>query len=867
MHKFFKVFLFFVLLNLSVICFAADLDKPVSVFRLKNGQTVVIKEVHANPVVTISTWVKTGSAMETEKNNGISHFLEHLMFKGTNKHPAGEFQKILEEKGARCNAATSKDFTFYYITVASKFVDTALALHADLMLNPVIPQEEMDKERKVVQEEIRRSDDSPMRTLSGNLFSMIFSKHPYKMEILGTMENIENVSRDEVLGYYRERYAPSNLVTVIVGDVNTQAMLEKVRAEFQEASNTENKKVDFKLPVQPDLSKPAEKIEKGDYETGYILFGFKGVPITNIKEGYALDMAAQILGGSESSRLYQTLKQDKNLVNSINASHYSLKDDSVFLVLADFDPKKYEKVRAEIIKEIEKFRENPVTKEELERAKTLARRRFIYSNESVENIAESIGYCMTTQGNIDCYNKHLKYIDDVKPYDIQNAVKKYISLDKYAMSVLLPEETPVNITKPAMETIKDSSRSVLNNGSVLITTKITSNDIIAMNVFFKGGKFLEKKPGLASLLSTNLLYGTKNRPYKQLIKEIENLGVSIDAYANNDYVKISLKSTKEDFDRAYEILADIIKNPAFEEKYIQKNKEDILAGIKKSRDVPLNVASEKFFTTLYKNHPYGHTGAVVEKSMPTITVKDVTDFWSQTFIPENMIVSAAGDINHQELADKLAQIFPSSGKAPPAMECAKDTSSRIKLEQNNIVKTNSNSNAASILMGWSVGNIRDDKEMATFKVINALLSGGLSSRLHNTFREKQGLAYSVGASYSASLDGGHFVLYIGTAPQNVELVKAKFLEEVDRLKTQPLTQAELEGIKSKVIGNYEIAQETNESKASIIGNFEVVDKKFGFNYDFPDLISKVTAEDIIRTANKYFNAPYVLSIVAPSGEK
>jgi len=497
MRNFLKVLLFFIVFSLGFVFYPWGKDSSVKVFQLKNGHTVVIKEVHSNPIVTVDTWVKTGSAMENNQNNGISHFLEHLMFKGAKNHKNGEIEKILESKGGRCNAATSKDFTHYYITIASDYTDTAIKLHADMMQNPVIPEDEMNKERKVVQEEIRRAKDNPKITLLNNLFAMIFKEHPYKRTTLGMHENVENVSREEILAYFNERYTPSSLITIIVGDIDTQEVLSLVKENFTFVKRPVKNPV-FKQEAEP--MQALETIERGDYKSGYLYMGFKGVPVTSVEESYALDMAASILGGSNSSRLYQSIKEDKNLASAIGAGNYSLKDDSVFLISADFEPEKFQALQAAIDEELEKFRNSPVASEELKRAKTLAKREFVYDNESAQNIANSIGYSMVLSGNIDNYKKHVQHIDKVSAFDIQKVAKKYLIPSRIALSALLPDEIKVNNTLSDRKIIKNSTRSVLSNDTVLITNKNTSNDIISMSVFFKGGNYLEQKPGVAGLL-------------------------------------------------------------------------------------------------------------------------------------------------------------------------------------------------------------------------------------------------------------------------------------------------------------------------------------------------------------------------------
>ena len=222
-----KLFLL-LFLTVAMPVFAGD----YTVHKLDNGQTVIVQEEHSNPIVTIDTWVKTGSIDEDDNNSGVSHFLEHLFFKGTKAHPAGEFDKLLESKGAVINAATSKDYTHYYILLPSKFFDMALELHADMLLNPQIPRKELEKERKVVLEEIAKNENEPDRQLYENLNSLMYTSHPYKRKVIGNSKVIETIRREEILDYYNTHYAPSNMVTVIVGDVDTKQVLEKIGSNF-----------------------------------------------------------------------------------------------------------------------------------------------------------------------------------------------------------------------------------------------------------------------------------------------------------------------------------------------------------------------------------------------------------------------------------------------------------------------------------------------------------------------------------------------------------------------------------------------------------------------------------------------------------
>jgi len=883
--------------SVSSVCFAQE--SPPQIYHLKTGHTVVIKEIHSNPIVTVDTWINTGSLNENPQNNGVSHFLEHLMFKGTKNYKTGEIDKILESKGGRFNAATSKDFTHFYITIPSKDTETAIKLNADMLLNATFPDAELNKERKVVQEEIRRSEDSPDSKLFDNLISMIFKTHPYRYTTLGPASNIEKMPRKKILEYYRYYYAPSNMTTVVVGDVDTKKTLCMLEENYK--AEVANKIVLPKFKREISSLKPQIKIARDKVNFGYLFMGFKGVTINDIKESYALNIAASILGDGKSSRLYQTLKEKLNLVSSIDAGHYTLRDDSILYISADFSPSKYNQVKDIIQNELKKLGETKISDEELNRAKTRTERAFVYENESIEEIAGSIGYVMALEGSIDSYNNHLKYVNAVTADDIQKVAQKYIKPSAMALSVLLPPESKSNnlngkitggaakqfkeqnlcpcknakfvpkrvasnIIKPCAvsvepKTIKNGAqKTVLKTGMVLITNPNASNDIISLSVFVKGGKLLDSPAGITNLLIKTLLQGTTTRSAYEITKDVESLGIIISPVLDSDCFEIRLKSTRADFDKAFEILADVINNPAFSPEYVEKGKKDIVQDIIKSRDKPMSKVSEGFNRAMYPNHPYGNIGEVLEKSVSSLSREQLIDFHKKIFIPKNMVVAVSGNINQKEIVQKFSEAFPSTLGEKLSLKFSPELK---KFPSDKIIFQKDETAAAWMLIGWPVEGINNIKDYAALQVVDSLLGGGMSSRLYKTFREKQGLCYSVGSSYSSKMDGSFFAMYIGTGPKNIELVKSKFLQEMTRLKTEIVSKDELNDAKQKLIGNFLLSQETNQEKAHYLGYFETIDKGCGFTYDFPDLINSVTSEAVMSASNKYFNSPYALSIVAP----
>lgn len=431
------------------------LTEDVEIYERDNGHKIVLAHKEGE-LVNVSTWVKTGSINEDDQINGISHFLEHLMFKGTHKHKAGYFDKTLEAKGAIVNAATWKDYTFYYVTLPKGPQDRdlylAIELHADMMLDPVLPEEEIGapfdlnnpkvtdkRERHVVIEEIRmRKDQNWTKVYNACNFNM-YKKHPYKRDVIGTPEIISRVTRDEIMNYYKTFYSPENMTTIIVGDFDKEKVLEKVEKEFDFKGRPNAPKKINEIDTPTDNAIVVENRAKTN--TSYLMVGFLGPKANQLKENIELDIISIILGESTSSRLYQNLieKQPEQIFNMANAEHYQFKDGNNFFVQANFKPEKREIALQLIKQEIKNLVTNRITEEELEKAKKKTKSRFAFAAETVSEIGETIGYYMTVCEDLKLIENYLNDVEDITIEDLENTVKKYLNLDNAVISILEPE--------------------------------------------------------------------------------------------------------------------------------------------------------------------------------------------------------------------------------------------------------------------------------------------------------------------------------------------------------------------------------------------------------------------------------------------
>lgn len=855
----------FIIIAAIVICGNTVWAASAQMFKLDNGQTVVIQEVKNNPIVTIDTWIKTGSIDEDDSNNGVAHFLEHLFFKGTKNHESGEFDQILETKGAITNAATSKDFTHYYVTIPSKDFDLAMELHGDMMLHPLIPRNEMEKERKVVLEEINKDLVSPTRILQENLNSMMYTTHPYKRKVIGRSDVIETITRDQVLNFYNAHYSPSNMITIVVGDVDTNHALERIKEVFNAEYKKQTKTI---YPKESQLTSQQKKVEYIKTESGYMVIGFRGTPI-NDNDSYALDVLSTILGDGRSSVLNQVLKEKKRLAFSVDAGNSTFRDDGIFYISANFEPEKCKQVQSAIFDEIKNIQDKGVSDEQLSLAKNIIERNTYYSRESITNIATEIGYTMALTNDIKFYDTYLDKIKSVSKDEVKRVANKYLGENRSAVSIILPESSkniPVankiqNLgTAELVSESNGTQKYHLSEGATMLYTPNSSNDIIAISIYAKGGQLLDKIAGTANLTAATMMKGTKNYTSLELSQVLEDNGIKIVPSVGADAFSITVLTTKDEYDKTMELLNEVVNNAIFDDYEIEKVKSDKLSAIKTNKDVPIKQAIEEYRDMIYKNTPYSISSKVLEKNIQNIKKSDIIEYYSKIFNPKNIVISINGNIDKDKTIQDLNKIFePKADSQTFDYKIYDSKIPRITTPRTNTIKMPTET--AWILLGWQTDGVLSEKDYATLQVIDSILGTGMSSRLFKELREQEGLAYQLGTGYSPNVLRGSFMMYIGTNPATLEKSKQGLFSEIEKLKTEYVGDKELKDAKEKLIGNYVIGLETNLDKASNTGWYEASTRGYEFKEKYVDLINSVTDADIIEVANKYFNDNYIMSIV------
>ncbi len=429
---------FFVLLLQCVICQGTQAQgSRIQEVVLDNGIKVLLLEEHKSPAVTFQVWYRVGSRNEEDGKSGLSHFLEHMMFKGTQKVGPEEYARIIAKNGGRSNAFTTSDVTVYFATMSREKIGIEIDLEADRMANALLDGKYFEPEKKVIMEERRlRTEDSPVSSLAEVTAAVAYTIHPYRRPVVGWMQDVENLTREDLRRHYQTYYAPNNAFIVVTGDFSTPEILAKIKAAFGNLPRgPAAPKVRFEEPPQ---SGERRIILKKEAELPFLLIYYH-VPNIPSPDSFALDLLTVVLAGGRSSRLYQDLVYHKRIARSVDADYDGLSvDPSVLSVTAQMMPEKDPlEVERTIYDLLERAKSEPVSDRELEKAKNQVEAAFVFGQDSIFGQAMRVGqYEATARWQL--LDSYLAGIRKVTPADILKVAKKYLDPDQRTVGILVP---------------------------------------------------------------------------------------------------------------------------------------------------------------------------------------------------------------------------------------------------------------------------------------------------------------------------------------------------------------------------------------------------------------------------------------------
>lgn len=420
----------------------------VSLHTLPNGLRVVVKEAPAINLVALNVWVRAGSACETEENNGVSHFLEHLMFKGTKKRGAGEFDREIEGLGGIANAVTMEDATQYYVVVAKQYVDQAIEALGDVLSNPTFPEAAVRDEQAIILNELAQGAQNPEQVLADWLGRLSFQKHPYRLPTGGTPESVKRITRAKIVEFYEKYYTAQNMSLVVVGAVTAKEILPKIEAAFQ--GLRQGPPPERQAAPEPAPEKVQHSTLPGPDQRGYLMIGFRSPGMADKDDVCAMDVLLYVLGEkrAQSGRLNRELRQKRDLVSAVWGDYITLRDPGLVTFYAETDPKKLQQARDAILEQVAQLRETLVPEDELMRAKQLLLGVYTLDNETYDGQAGTLGFYEAK----DTYEFALEYADriaKVTPSDVQRVAQKYLGPNNYSLVLMQPKPKTNPPTAPA----------------------------------------------------------------------------------------------------------------------------------------------------------------------------------------------------------------------------------------------------------------------------------------------------------------------------------------------------------------------------------------------------------------------------------
>jgi zinc protease len=843
---------------------APALPSGVTLTTLENGLVIIVREDYSAPVVSAQAWAMTGSIHEGKwLGAGLSHVLEHMLFKGTTTRPGSRIDQEVQEAGGYMNAYTSFDRTVYHIDVPNTGATTAIDILCDIMQHASLPPDELAKELDVIRREMDMGQDDPGRRSGRRLFETAYTRSPYRFTVIGYLDIFNELKPDDIRTYYHEKYAPNNVFYVVAGDVKRDEVVAQIKIAYAQ-SKSRALPPNF-LPAEPKQTAPREIIEEAPIELGHLHFAWH-IPELRHPDVPVLDVLAVLLGSGRSSRLYQQVRERQGVVHHADAWTYNPGSTGLFGMSAMVDANKFTAARDAMLAEIEKIKSLSVSSDEVQKAVKQFIAATLSTRKTMEGQANDLGGSWLAANNLTFSERYLAAVKRVTHADVQRVAREYLTAENRTLYALLPNGTTPKIST-AIETNVDSpiQKFDLSNGLRLLVKENHRLPFVEFRTAFQGGVLAETADnnGITQLLAKMLLKGTKTRDAEKIATEIESVGGHLDSYGGNNSFGVNAEVLSSDFATGLDLLADVLLNPTFPADPLEREREVQIATISSQKDNLLKSASNAMRRTLFGNTGYGLDTLGTEESVTKLRAADLRSFHRKLVAPSNCVLAIFGDVKATEVKAAVQKAFAAWRNTVGASVLASRLiNSLTPLSLPRRVEETRDKKQAVVVIGFAATTMHDDDRYALDLLQEAC--SDLGSRLFLRVREKLGLAYYVGAQHFPGLAPGYFAFYAGTEPTKAGLVEQEFLKEAELLRTEGLTAEELKRAKAKIIGSKKIARQDLGSLASLTA----LDELYGLGYQRTDLddakFEAVTLDQVKVVAQKYLKPDaFVVSVVKP----
>ena len=820
--------------------------EPIERYVLPNGLTVLLKPDHASPVSSVQVWVKTGSIHEgSHLGAGLSHFLEHMLFKGTERRGGRDISSTVQAHGGYINAYTTFDRTVYYIDLPSEHTSVALDLLADATLHSTLPAAEVAKEKEVILREIDMCLDDPDQRLGQALFETAFQTHPYRQPIIGHRDVFAACTRDDLLAYYQERYSPSNMVLIVVGDIDATATHAAIAEHFGKAPRRRLAPV-----LVPDETPQLARRDRHLYEDVQVSRSGLGwqIPGLTHPDTPALDMLAMVLGHGESSHLWQSIREKSRLVHTIDAMTWSPGTSGLFYVSFLADADKRTAAEAAVLRELEVVAKKGISSAVIAKAVRQAVTSEVNMRKTMSGQASRLGAGEVVVGDINYTRRYFERLATLKPADLRRVQHLYLRPER----LTVVSSNPTASAPAASETVAVSSASLdfeqirLTNGARLLLQPNSQLPNLHLKLAFAGGPLFEPldRRGVNNLLANLLTKDTATRSSEEVARAIESVGGSFGDFSGNNSFGLSAEVLPGDAPLALSLMSEAVLRPAFRSSRLEVERESALAALRESQDDVVTVGRRKLREKFFGSHPFGIESNGDEAGLKAVNVTDLRALQRRLMVAGNAVLAVAGDFDPRKLRPKLEAFL----RRLPAGKVA-DVTAPVSQAVGDFTEQQPRQQAVVFQAFPGPGLL--DPDYYVGEVADELFSG-MSSRLFERVREEKSLAYFVRSSRLSGLRTGMFYFYAGTSPERYAEVLQEFSWEIARVQAGDVTVAELERCRTRLKAGKRMAMQTNAARATQAALNAICGLPVNDWRQYDGKIDAVTADAVRDFARKYF---------------
>lgn len=829
--------------------------------RLKNGLTVYIIRDSRFPLVCTRLFVGTGSANETAEQAGISHVLEHMVFKGTEKRPKGQVARDVESLGGYLNAATSFDKTWFITDMPAKHWKTGMDVVKDMAFHPSLDPAELEAEKDVIVSELKGGDDTPTRRLFEDLQVAGLAHTVYGRPIIGFEKTIRAVTADDLRAYIRTWYQPQNMMLLVAGDIDPKAVLAHAEELFGDLKNDTILPEPAPVQLEGAAGGPRVEVTYGPWNKVYLGIALPA-PALGDQRSIDLDVLAYALGGDGTSQFYRKYRYEKQLVDSISVGNMSLNRAGLFYMVAQLDADKVEPFWQEFTRDLAALDAGKITPDVIERA------RFNYEDgmdRASETLDSLTSWKATVQFELggpqgEANVRHaLAAVDSAR---LRQAQDLWLRPDQVRVRVLAPEKAKLpdldailqrNWPAPAAERQKAAAAAEkvgkreivdLGQGRTVILQPDRTIPYVSLEILRPGGNALLKPAdqGLAHLTAATLTDGCGTRDLDAMERFVAERAASLSASAGVQSFTVSLTGPARFNADYFALLGDLLHKPTFAEKDVRRQADTLKAALVRRQDNPMSFMGSKINGFLFPGgQPYGFDGLGTAENQDRFGPGDVQAFWKQQNA-QPWILSVAGDFDREKVL-AFARSLPVP--TAPAVDVPQPTWGADK----RLPLSLPGRQQAHLLLAFHAVPL-DHPDAPALMLLESVLSGQ-SGLLFNKLRDEQGLGYTVTAFYRSLPEAGFMAFYIGTTPRNLDVARQGFSGIIKDIKTDLLPAELLAKGLNRMEGSYYRGRQSLGARADEAASERLLGQPQDFQKRLLEKAAKVTPEQLREVARKY----------------